>query len=221
MPGHVARRLLTTLPAFFGILLISFILTHRSGDPADLLLTPDTPDDVREEFRRRLGLDQPIRIQFYNFGIRAVQGDFGNPLRFNQPAVELVVERLVHGVRITLLIALLAVAVSGLTGTAAGLAAGYFGGRTDAVVLRLIDMQLAFPVILPVIAIVAVVGPSITNLIILMGISAWPRFARIVRGSVLSARMLEFVDAARSLGANNLRIVMLHILPNIKSAIIV
>lgn len=129
--------------------------------------------------------------------------------------------RVIHGARVTLLISVLAVAVSGLIGTAAGLAAGYFGGRTDAVVLRLIDMQLAFPVILLVIAIVAVVGPSIGNLIVLMGLSAWPRFARIVRGAVLSVRTLEYVDAARSLAASNLRIILLHILPNILSAIIV
>jgi peptide/nickel transport system permease protein len=129
--------------------------------------------------------------------------------------------RIVHGARVTLLVAVLAVSVSGLIGIVAGLAAGFLGGRTDALVLRLIDMQLAFPVVLLVIAIVAVVGPSIINLIILMGLSAWPRFARIVRGAVLSVRTLEFVDAARSIGASRARIVAAHILPNITSAIIV
>lgn len=132
-----------------------------------------------------------------------------------------VLSRIIHGARVTLLVAVLAVLVSGIIGIAAGLAAGYFGGWVDALILRLIDMQLAFPVILLVIAIVAVVGPSITNLIILMGISAWPRFARIVRGAVLSVRNLEYVDAARSIGARSLRIVMMHVLPNILSAIIV
>lgn len=129
--------------------------------------------------------------------------------------------RIIYGARVTLMVSLFAVVVSALIGIWAGLAAGFFGGRTDAVILRLIDMQLAFPVVLLVIAIVAVVGPSLTNLIILMGLSAWPRFARIVRGSVLSVRGLEYIEAARSIGASKLRVMLRHILPNILSAIIV
>lgn len=129
--------------------------------------------------------------------------------------------RMIHGARITLLVSVFAVLVSGIVGVAAGLAAGFRGGMTDAVILRLIDMQLAFPLILLVIAVVAVVGPSLTNLIIVMGLSGWPRFARIVRGSVLTVRHLEFVDAARAIGASRARVMMHHILPNIVSAIIV
>ncbi|RVT86530.1 ABC transporter permease [Rhodobacteraceae bacterium CCMM004] len=129
--------------------------------------------------------------------------------------------RIIYGARITLLVSLLAVAVSTAIGIAAGLAAGYFGGKPDAVILRLIDMQLSFPVILLVIAVVAVVGPSLTNLIIIMGLSGWPRMARIVRGSVLSVRGLEYIDAARAIGAGHLRIMAYHIVPNILSAIVV
>lgn len=129
--------------------------------------------------------------------------------------------RIIYGARITLLVSLLAVVVSGILGVAAGLAAGYFGGKTDAVILRLIDMQLAFPLILLVIAVVAVIGPSLTNLVIIMGLSGWPRFARIVRGATLSVKTLEFIDAARAIGARHLRIMTHHVLPNILSAIIV
>ncbi|MCP8941053.1 ABC transporter permease [Alsobacter sp. SYSU M60028] len=129
--------------------------------------------------------------------------------------------RIVEGTRITLLVSLFAVLVSGLAGVAAGLAAGFYGGKIDAVILRLIDIQLAFPLILLVIAVVAVVGPSLTNLVLVMGLSGWPRFARIVRGSVLTVRHLEFVDAARAIGASRGRVMALHILPNILSAIIV
>lgn len=132
-----------------------------------------------------------------------------------------ILSRIIEGSRVTLLVAMLAVVVSGLIGIAAGLCAGFYGGRIDSVILRLIDIQLAFPLVLLVIAIVAVVGPSLTNLIIVMGLSGWPRFARIVRGSTLSVRHLEFVDAARSLGASRPRIMLRHILPNIVSAIIV
>lgn len=129
--------------------------------------------------------------------------------------------RIIHGARITLIVSASAVMIAAVLGIAAGLAAGFLGGRTDAVVLRLIDMQLAFPVVLLVIAIVAVVGSSVINLILLMGIAAWPRFARIVRGAVLSVRTLEYVDAARSIGGSRLRVITNHILPNILSAIIV
>ena len=129
--------------------------------------------------------------------------------------------RIIYGARITLVVSVMAVAVSMVFGVAAGLAAGFYGGRTDGIILRLIDMQLAFPVILLVIAVVAAVGPSLTNLIIIMGLSGWPRFARIVRGAVLSVRGLEYVEAARAIGAGQLRIMTHHILPNILSAIIV
>ena len=129
--------------------------------------------------------------------------------------------RIIFGARVTLVVSVLAVGVSLVAGVAAGLFAGFYGGRTDAIILRLIDMQLAFPVILLVIAVVAVVGPSLTNLIIIMGLSGWPRFARIVRGAVLSVRGLEYVEAARAIGAGQLRIMTHHILPNILSAIIV
>ena len=111
MLRYVARRLLLTLPVFVGILFISFLLTHLSGDPTDLILTPDTPDHVREEFRRRHGLDQPFLVQFYQFCIRALQGDFGNSLRFNQPALELVFERLGATAELAVTAMLLAVAV--------------------------------------------------------------------------------------------------------------
>lgn len=129
--------------------------------------------------------------------------------------------RIIYGARVTLIVSLLAVIVSGIIGVWLGLLAGFSGGVTDAIILRLIDTQLAFPVVLLVISLVAVVGPSLTNLVVLMGLSAWPRFARIVRGSVLSVRGLEYVEAARAIGASRLRMMMRHILPNVLSAIIV
>ena len=129
--------------------------------------------------------------------------------------------RIVFGTRVTLAVSGIAVLVAGLVGTAAGLVAGYFGGAADAVILRLIDVQLAFPLILLVIAVVAVLGPSLPNLVIIMGISGWPRFARIVRGAVLGVRRLEFIEAAQAVGAGVPRILLRHVLPNVSSAVIV
>lgn len=132
-----------------------------------------------------------------------------------------ILSRIIYGARTTLLISMAAVAISCAIGTAVGLLAGYNGGTVDALVLRLIDMQLAFPVILLVIAVVAVVGPSLLSLIVVMGISGWPQFARIVRAAVISVRELEYVDAARAIGAAPHRIIFRHIGPNVLSATIV
>ncbi|MBM3492105.1 MAG: ABC transporter permease [Alphaproteobacteria bacterium] len=132
-----------------------------------------------------------------------------------------VLSRIIHGAQITLLVSALAVAVSAIAGTVVGLFAGYRGGWIDLVIMRIIDMQLAFPVMLLVIAVVAVVGPSLVNLILIMGLSGWPRFARVARGSVLSAKEMDYVDAARAVGTGRWRIMFHHILPNIMSALIV
>ncbi|MBS7703453.1 ABC transporter permease [Chelatococcus asaccharovorans] len=132
-----------------------------------------------------------------------------------------ILSRIIYGARITLFVSIFAVLVSGVAGVAMGLIGGYYGGKADAVILRLIDIQLAFPLVLLVIAVVAVVGPSLTNLIIIMGLSGWPRFARVVRGSVLSVRNKEFVEAARAIGVKTPRIMLQHILPNVLSAVIV
>ena len=132
-----------------------------------------------------------------------------------------VLSRIIYGARITLLVSVLAVLMSSVIGTAVGLYAGYRGGWTDLIVMRLIDMQLAFPVILLVIAVVALLGPSLVTLITIIGLSGWPRFARVARGSVLSAKEMDYVDAARAVGAGSWRIMGQHILPNILSALIV
>lgn len=132
-----------------------------------------------------------------------------------------ILSRIIYGARATLLISIAAVVISCSIGTTVGLVAGYNGGRTDALVLRLIDMQLAFPVILLVIAVVAVVGSSVLTLIVVLGISGWPQFARIVRAAVISVREMEYVEAARAIGAPALRVIFRHIGPNVLSATIV
>lgn len=129
--------------------------------------------------------------------------------------------RIIHGARVTLLVAVLAVIGAGVVGISAGLAAGYFRGWFDSLVMRLADVQLAFPVILLVVVVVAVVGPSITNLIIILALSGWPRFARIVRGSVLTVRELDFVQGGIAAGATHVGLMARHILPNVLSPIIV
>ena len=132
-----------------------------------------------------------------------------------------VLARLVHGARITLVVSLLAVVIAVVIGVPAGVVAGFYGGRLDMLIMRLTDMQLAFPVILLVIAIVAVLGPSLATIVAILGLSGWPRFARIARGAVLAVKELEFIDAARAIGAGDLRLMFSHVLPNTLSALIV
>jgi peptide/nickel transport system permease protein len=131
------------------------------------------------------------------------------------------VSRMIYGSRVSLVVGLASVIVGGALGIALGVIAGFFGGRTDEVIMALADMQLAFPTILLAIAIIAVLGPSFTNLVIVIGISGWVTYGRIARGQVLSVREKEFVEAIRAQGGSQWRIIWRHILPNILSPLIV
>ena len=122
--------------------------------------------------------------------------------------------RVIYGARIALVVGLAAVAISGLLGMAIGLVSGYFGGRIDDLFMRLADIQLAFPFILLAIAIIGVLGPSLRNIIVVIGVSSWVVYARVVRGEVLSIREREFVQAAVALGSRDWRILVWHVLPN-------
>jgi ABC-type dipeptide/oligopeptide/nickel transport system permease subunit len=125
-----------------------------------------------------------------------------------------VLSRLVHGSRVSLLISVTSVAGSLLIGLALGLLAGFYGGPTEALIMRVTDLQLAFPFILLALAIVALLGPSLRNIIVVFVVTSWPIYTRVVRGSVLSLRELDFVTAARALGRQDLGILLRHITPN-------
>ena len=122
--------------------------------------------------------------------------------------------RVIFGARPALLVGAAAVLISGVLGMAMGLISGYFGGRSDDVIMRLADIQLAFPFILLAIAVIGVLGPSLPTIIAVIGVSSWVVYARVVRGAVLSLREREFVQAALALGGRDGRVVLRHILPN-------
>lgn len=132
-----------------------------------------------------------------------------------------VLSRIIIGSRQSLLVAAIAIAIAASVGVTAGLVTGYFGGWIDAIIQRIIDIQLAFPGVLFALAVVTVLGPGLRNAMIAVGISLIPSYARMVRGSVLSARENAYVDAARVIGARNSRIIMRHILPNIAAPVMV
>ncbi|MFO7584598.1 MAG: ABC transporter permease [Anaerolineales bacterium] len=129
--------------------------------------------------------------------------------------------RLFHGARISLVIGLMSVAIGITVGTFLGIISGYFGGLTDLIVMRLIDIMLAFPSILLAIMMVAFLGPSLQNAMIAIGVLSIPTYARLVRGSTLSYKEEVFIEAARALGSNHVMIILRHILPNVLAPIIV
>ena len=132
-----------------------------------------------------------------------------------------ILARLVAGARISLLVGLAVVSVSSVVGMLVGSIAGYFGGRVDDVISRVVDILMAFPGILLAIALVAVLGPSLTNVVLALSVIGWVGYARLVRGQALRARELDFVHAARALGAGSPRVVLRHVLPSAFPAVVV
>ncbi|MBM7662571.1 peptide/nickel transport system permease protein [Bacillus mesophilus] len=132
-----------------------------------------------------------------------------------------ILSRLLYGARISLTVGVLSTVLGAFVGIVLGIVAGYYGGRIDSFIMRITDVLLAFPGILLALAIVSVLGASTVNVIIAVAFFAVPTFARIVRGSTLSVKKLEYIDAIRAMGSSDFRIIFKHILPNIVSPIIV
>jgi peptide/nickel transport system permease protein len=132
-----------------------------------------------------------------------------------------ILSRLIHGTRISLLVGVVSVAVAAVLGVGLGVVSGFYGGVVDSLLMRLVDMLMAFPSIILALTIVAVLGPNIINAMVAVGIAMSPRMARLVRGIVLRLKEVEFVEAARAVGAGDLRIMFVYVLPNSLSTIIV
>ena len=132
-----------------------------------------------------------------------------------------VLSRLIYGARVSLLVGFAAVMIGGSLGTFLGLLAGYFGGRLDDVIMRLADVQLAFPFILLAIMVLVVLGPGVINLVLILGFGQWVVYARVARGQVISQREKDYVEAMRAIGARDWRIMFNEILPNILAPLIV
>ena len=132
-----------------------------------------------------------------------------------------VFSRVIYGARVSLLVGFAAVVVGGLVGATLGLLAGFRGGWTDSMIMTLADAQLAFPFILLAIGIIAVLGPSFPTLIVVIGLSGWVTYARVLRSQVLVLRSREFVDAIHALGGSVARVIARHVLPNVLSTLVV
>lgn len=126
-----------------------------------------------------------------------------------------ILSRIVHGSRLTLMIAATAVILGGIVGTLLGIVSGYYRGIVDRILMRLVDIQLALPLMLLALLVVAALGPSFNNLVIVLALASWIRYARIIRGQVLALREREFIQSAHAIGASTARIMLRHILPNV------
>lgn len=132
-----------------------------------------------------------------------------------------ILSRIIYGSRISLLIGIVVVSIAAVLGTFLGLIAGYFGGWVDNLVMRLVEIFYAFPFLILVIAVIAIFGPSIFNVMWVLGVVSWPFYARLVRGQVLALKNMEYVEAARATGTGPWRIMLKHVLPNSVTPILV
>jgi peptide/nickel transport system permease protein len=132
-----------------------------------------------------------------------------------------VLSRLIFGARISLLVALMGILVAGSIGAVLGILSGFYGGKVDALIMRACDATLSLPIILLALLLATVLEPSLANLIYLMGLVLWARYARVVRGEVLSWKEQEFIAYARVAGASSLKIMVRHLFPNIVNTLMV
>ena len=132
-----------------------------------------------------------------------------------------ILSRMIHGARVSLIVGVAAVVVSLTVGVGLGLLSGFVGGRVDTVIMTVVDVTLSFPQLLLALAFVAALGPSLLTIIVVLGLTGWERYTRVVRAEVLALREKDFVEAARAMGVTSTRMLLRHILPNTFSSIIV
>ncbi|MBU9711336.1 ABC transporter permease [Evansella tamaricis] len=199
------RRFTKNKPAVIGFFVILFLvflaITVSSFSRFDIIITPHDPSTVNLVDRFQGPSSE------YWFGTDHMGRD--------------IFSRIVHGMILTLGIGFVSVIMGGIIGVPLGIIAGFYGGKIDAIIMRFVDVLLAFPGILLALAIVSILGGSLINVTIAVAIYSVPGFARIVRGSTLATKKLEYIDAIRALGATDTRIIFLHVLPNVLSPIIV
>jgi peptide/nickel transport system permease protein len=200
---NMLRTVLASRKASFGLAIVALIVIAALLSP---VLAPYDPE-LQNLAARLLPPMSSSGDAYHVFGTDQLGRD--------------ILSRLIYGARVSLLIGISASMLAGTFGITLGLIAGYFGGRIDDAIMRLSDVQLALPYILVALAILAIVGNSLFNIIIVLSGTQWVTYARVVRSSVLSVKEQEYVQAARTLGLTNTRIILRYILPNVFAPAIV
>jgi peptide/nickel transport system permease protein len=197
--GRALRRFLANRMAIVGLLVVLALVALAVFAPQ---IAPYHPND--DIFR----------------GMRGVGPSLEHPMGFDHLSRDLL-SRVIYGTRIALLVGLISTVISVVIGVIVGAAAGYFGGWVDEVLSLLTDTLMAFPLIALLVVLAAMLGPSLVTTIVVIGLTVWARYARVVRAEVMSLRERDFVMAARALGAFDGRIIWRHIVPNVLTSVIV
>jgi peptide/nickel transport system permease protein len=196
----VGRRWFLLIPlAIITVMVMTAVLAE--------FLTPYSPTEI--------SLANRLRPPFWERG-----GSLAHPLGTDPMGRDLLT-RMIYGARVSLVVAVLALVVGGGIGAALGIIAGYYGGRLDALVMRVADTTMAFPIILFAILFVVVLGGSIVTTVFAVALVLWARYARVIRGEVLSLRERDFVAQARIAGCSSSRIMLIHLFPNILNTLVV
>jgi ABC-type dipeptide/oligopeptide/nickel transport system permease subunit len=198
------RKLVRNPGAIAGVLILLTVIVAAVAAP---YVAPHDP--ARQSLIRRF--TPPLWVQ---------GGNSAYPLGTDQVGRD-ILSRIIYAARISLIVGISAVMVSLVVGVTLGLLSGFFRGKVDAVIMTVVDVTLSFPQLLIALAFVAALGPSLLTIIVVLGLTGWERYTRVVRAEVLALREKDFVEAARAMGASSTRMVLRHLLPNTFSSIIV
>jgi peptide/nickel transport system permease protein len=199
----IVRELWADKAGFFGALFLLLLVLAAVFAP---LVAPYDPADQ--------SLADRLVPPFWSDG-----GSWDHPLGTDNLGRD-VLSRLIYGARVSLFVGVAVVAIAGTFGVAMGVIAGYKGGRANAFIMRLVDMQLAFPGLLLILIILAVIGPSVTTVIIVLALNNWMVYARVTQGIVLSVKENAYVEAAEIVGCKSRRVILRHILPNLAAPLL-
>jgi peptide/nickel transport system permease protein len=198
------RKLVRNPGAIAGVLILLTVIVAAVAAP---YVAPHDP--ARQSLIRRF--TPPLWVQ---------GGNPAYPLGTDQVGRD-ILSRIIYAARISLIVGISAVMVSLVVGVTLGLLSGFLRGKVDAVIMTVVDVTLSFPQLLIALAFVAALGPSLLTIIVVLGLTGWERYTRVVRAEVLALREKDFVEAARAMGASSTRMVLRHLLPNTFSSIIV
>ncbi len=202
----IMRRLLRDPVAVFSLIVLTLLLI------ALLAAGQVAPYDP---------LRQNLRLRNLPPGTPSVEeGGFPHILGTDELGRDLL-SRLIHGARVSLAVGLGSALLSGTAGTALGILAGYYGGRLDDLIMRLVDLQMSFPFLLLALLVLYALGPGFLNVILVLALVRWMVYARVARGLTLAMRSSPFIDAARVTGNSDLRIIRRHLLPNLASPLVI
>ena len=198
------RKLVRNPAAIAGAVILLVVIGAALAAP---WVAPHAP--ARQSLIRRF--TPPVWVQGGNTGYLLGTDQVGRDI----------LSRIIHGARISLIVGVAAVLVSLTVGVTLGLLSGFLQGRVDTVIMTVVDVTLSFPQLLLALAFVAALGPSLVSIIVVLGLTGWERYTRVVRAEVLALREKDFVEAARAMGASPTRLLLRHLLPNTFSSIIV